>query len=69
MYDYSILIGARILYDKVKEIIILVKESWNLTSFGIQRAGSEKGPVIDAIVEENPGTLQDTTSESFTDYE
>ena len=61
--------GAKILYDKLGGKIILVEEVWILTSFGIQRTGSENGSVIDAVVEKNPGSLQDATSEPFADYE
>jgi len=40
-----------------------------LTSFDIQQAGSKNGSTINTVVEKNPRPLQDTTSESFADYE
>jgi len=63
------LIGARILYDKLREKITLIKKLWVLTSFSIQWAGSKNSPIINAIVEEDSGPLHDATSEPFADYE
>lgn len=40
-----------------------------LTSFGLRRAGPEDDAVVDAIVEEDIGSLQDASLESFADYE